>query len=146
MIEVLVSPLDREDLIEPIRAAVEATLVEEGYEVGEVSVALLNDADMRDMNRNHLGHDYTTDVISFGLWEEGEPVVGDIYIGLEQAARQAAEAGVNPVQEILRLAVHGSLHVLGWNHPEGDEGRDDSDMYRLQETILEGLVARGIGA
>ncbi len=146
MIQVLVSAQDRDDLVAPIQGAVEATVTDGGFDQAEISVALLGDAEMRGMNRDHLGHDYTTDVISFGLWDEGEPVVGDIYIGLDQAIRQAADAGVDADAEVLRLAVHGSLHVLGWDHPASEEDRADSEMYQRQEAILERLSARGTGA
>ena len=146
MIDVLVSAPGRDEMAEPIQAAVEATVIECGEEVAEISVALLGDVRMREMNRKHLGHDYPTDVISFGLWAAGEPVVGDIYIGVEQAGRQADENGITLMEECLRLAVHGSLHVLGWDHPEDSAERLESEMYRLQEAILEGLSARGIGS
>ena len=140
------SAQDRDDLIAPIQRAVEATLADGGFDEAEISVALLGDSEMQDMNRDHLGHDFTTDVISFGLWEDGEPVVGDIYIGLDQAMRQAAEAGVEPDTEVLRLAVHGSLHVLGWDHPESEEDRAASEMYRKQEAILQRLAVERAGA
>ena len=87
------------------------------------------------MNRRYLRHDHVTDVISFPLWEIDEPPVGDIYIGYEQAQRQAEEAGVALEQEIARLAIHGTLHVLGHEHPD-DETRTTSKMWQLQETIL----------
>ncbi len=126
--------------LEPLlRGAVEATLRRCGVPEAEISVALLDDPSMQRMNREYLGHDRTTDVISFALWGEGEPVVGDLYLGLEQAPRQAAEAGVDPREEFARLAVHGTLHVLGWDHPEAAEERASSEMYRLQEEIVAGL-------
>jgi len=145
MIDVLVSALDREDLAGEIRTAVEETARECGFSDGEISVALLDDVQMQAMNRDHLGHDYITDVISFGLWDEGEPVVGDIYIGVEQAARQAVDAGVQADHEVLRLAVHGTLHVLGWEHPDSAEDRAESAMYQLQERILHSLTVPGPG-
>lgn len=110
---------------------------------GEISVALLADADIRRLNREHLGHDRVTDVVAFPLWEEGEPVVGDVYVGLEQARRQAAAEGVPLAEELVRLAVHGTLHVLGWEHPEEASEREASPMYRRQERIVRAVVQTG---
>ena len=67
-------------------------------------------------------------------------VVGNIYIGLEQALRQAAEAAVPPAEEMVRLAVHGTLHVTGMDHPDRAELRASSPMYLLQERLVEALA------
>ncbi len=66
-----------------------------------------------------------------------EPPVGDIYLGTERAIEQAAEQGEPPARELARLAVHGTLHVLGYDHPETD--RESSEMWRHQERIVTGL-------
>ena len=142
MIEVQVDAGTHPELEDLLRSAVEATLSQAEIDAGEVSITLLDDAAIQAMNREHLKHDRVTDVISFALWEEGEPVVGDIYLGADQAGRQAAEADVDVHEEFTRLAVHGTLHVLGWDHPEAAEERVESEMYRLQETIVAAL-ARG---
>ncbi len=123
-----------------IRDAVLHVLEHEGVGRGEVSVTMLSDDDIRAMNRDYLSKDRPTDVIAFSLGGD-EGVMGDVYVGLEQARRQAAELGIAVEEEIVRLAVHGVLHVLGHEHPEG-AGREDSPMYRLQERLL-GEVLRG---
>lgn len=129
--------------VEAARAAVEATLHDRGVEEAEVSVALLDDAAIRALNRDHLGHDRPTDVLSFALYGEGEPVLGDVYVGWEQAVRQAEPEGVDVLEEIARLAVHGTLHVLGHDHPEDAEARTGSEMYRIQEAIVAALSPDG---
>ena len=125
-----------------VERAVRATLRDGGHDAGEVSVAFLGDAEITSLNREYLEHDRPTDVISFALHGEGEPPLGDVYVGVEQALRQAEELGVDPREELLRLAVHGTLHVLGWDHPEGEE-RLESEMFRRQEEILRTLLAGG---
>lgn len=125
------------------RRAVEATLAARGVEEAEVSLTLLDDAAMRALNRDHLAHDWTTDVLSFALYAADEPVLGDVYVGWEQAGRQADDVGVPVAEEVTRLAVHGTLHVLGFDHPEEAEGRETSEMYRLQEEIVTELL-RGV--
>ncbi len=105
---------------------------------GEISLALLGDAAIADLNLRFLGHEGPTDVIAFALYDEGEAPVGDVYLGYEQAVRQAGEHGVPVAQELARLAVHGTLHVLGEDHPEGED-RLQSGMWALQERIVAGL-------
>ncbi|MEK9500993.1 rRNA maturation RNase YbeY [Gemmatimonadota bacterium DH-20] len=125
-----------------LEAGVRRALRRRGVERAEVSVALVDDPAIHELNRRHLGHDYPTDVISFGLWQPGDPVVvGDIYIGWEQARRQAADLGVDEGEELLRLAVHGALHVAGMDHPDEAEQRAASEMVRLQEAVVRELLS-----
>ena len=119
-----------------LERAVRLTLDAEDVWESEISLTLLDDARIRALNRDHLAHDAPTDVLSFALHEDGEPPLGDIYLGVEQARRQAAEAGVTEVEELVRLAVHGTLHVLGWDHPDPPEERFTSTMWRRQEAIV----------
>ncbi len=126
--------------LEKIRAGVAEVLGQasaEGIPVegGELSITFVDDAGARDLNLRYLGHDWVPDVLSFALHAEGEPPVGDVYIGFEQALRQASDEGVPAEEEFVRLAVHGVLHVLGQEHPEG-EARMESEMYRRQEAIV----------
>jgi probable rRNA maturation factor len=120
------------------RTALQTLSVDEA----EVSVALQDDAAISALNKEYLSHDGPTDVISFALYDAGEPPLGDVYIGFEQALRQAESLGVAPEQELMRLAVHGVLHVMGYDHPDGEE-RLQSDMWALQERIMSELEENG---
>jgi probable rRNA maturation factor len=122
-----------------IEAAVRHVLAEEGVRSAEISVALLGDAEIAALNQQYLEHEGPTDVISFPLHDHGEAPLGDIYVGVEQAARQAAGFGATPAEEVLRLAVHGTLHVLGYDHPAGAE-RAGCDMYVRQEALLSAIL------
>jgi len=110
------------------------------FSVAEISITLLDDDEIARMNAEFLQHDGPTDVISFALYETGEVPVGDVYVGAEQAARQAAQAGVPLHEELARLAVHGVLHVLGHDHPDGS-ARLKSQMWQMQEQILATVLA-----
>ena len=121
-----------------IEAAVRHVLREEGVDAAEISIALVSDEEIASLNEDYLKHEGPTDVISFALHEEGESPLGDVYVGVEQAIRQAAEFGATPADEVLRLAIHGTLHVLGWEHPEG-AGRTESEMFARQEELLRGV-------
>jgi probable rRNA maturation factor len=106
---------------------------------GELSITLADDDIMIRLNRGYLKREGTTDVMAFPLWAGDEPPLGDVYIGLQQAARQADALGVPLREELARLAIHGSLHVLGLDHPE-DAAREDSEMWRVQERILRSVM------
>ena len=144
MLDVTVDPGPFADApVDLLERAVQHTLQGEGLFDAEISVALLADPDIRVLNRRHLGHDSVTDVISFALHETGEPVIGDVYLGGEQARRQAREEGVDEVEELVRLAVHGTLHVLGWDHPEEAGARVRSPMWQRQERLVAEVMAAG---
>jgi len=130
---------------ERVEAAVRHVLRAEGVRAAEISVALVGDAEMAALNGEYLGHEGPTDVISFHLHDRGEPPLGDVYVGVHQAARQAAGFGAPADEEVLRLAVHGTLHVLGYDHPEGDE-RASSPMFARQEALLREFLSGGAGA
>jgi probable rRNA maturation factor len=122
-----------------IEKAVRRTLEAEQRTDVEISIALLPDKEMRRLNTEHLGKDRTTDVLAFALSGDDEPTVGDVYLGFDQAARQAEEVGVELAQELARLAIHGTLHVLGYDHPE-DSDRLESPMFQLQERLLQEVL------
>lgn len=126
----------------PLSAARTETLVQltmdaEKIRDAMVSVAFVGVRAIADLNRKYLAHPGPTDVISFGMGREkkSSPVVGDIYICAEVAARNAKRLKVSLRSELERLVVHGSLHVTGRDHPD-DETRTSSPMWRKQEKIL----------
>lgn len=123
-----------------VRAA-RTALGAEGVGDAQLSVALLGDPAIRELNREHLGHDRATDVISFPLWETGEAVVGDVYVGADQARRQAADEGISLEEELVRLVIHGTLHVLGWDHADVSGPRQDTPMWRRQEDLVRVVCA-----
>lgn len=117
-----------------IEEAVRRTLRGEGTdEAAEISVTLLDDDDIRALNRSYLDRDRATDVLAFALG--ASPLLGDVYVGLDRAREQAAENGIPLEEELVRLAIHGTLHVLGHDHPRGPE-RVDSPMFELQERLV----------
>ncbi len=124
--------------------AVRTTLADEGTKNGEVSLTLVGDDRIRALNRDYLGRDRVTDVISFALHGPGEPLLADIYIGYPQALRQAAELGLSADEELVRLAIHGTLHALGHDHPVED--RFSSAFFRRQEALVKRVLAAADGS
>jgi probable rRNA maturation factor len=102
-----------------------------------LSITFVGKATISELNRRYLKHHGPTDVISFGLGRTGKrgAVVGDIYICPEVARDNAKRQGIPVGEEVLRLVVHGTLHVLGQDHPTGPS-RTTSPMWRRQERIL----------
>lgn len=93
----------------------------------EVDITIVDDAEIHTLNRDYRNVDRSTDVLSFALDEESEEepelvggpeehLLGDIIISAETAARQAEEFGHGLEREIVYLAVHGLLHLLGYDH------------------------------
>ena len=121
-----------------VRRVVAAVLAGE-HRRARMSVTFLGRDAMRRLNALHLGRDRPTDVISFGLRHPGGELVGDVYVCPWVAAREAHTRGIPVRQELIRLLVHGTLHALGYDHPEG-ERRTRSAMWRRQERYVETLA------
>jgi len=100
-----------------------------------VSISFVNDAEIARLNRERLGRTGPTDVIAFDLTEPGLPLdrVGDIYISKDTALANSARFGVRPGEELLRLLIHGLLHVLGYRDEEPEDKRK---MMRVQAGML----------
>lgn len=109
----------------------------EGVRSATLSIAFVSDRRIAALNWRHLGHRGPTDVISFGFAPShpGAPIEGDIYIAPDVARRNAVANRRGAREELLRLVVHGVLHVLGHDHPEG-EARQGSPMWKRQEALL----------
>ena len=126
-------PLPRARVREIVRAVMQA----EGVRDALVSVTFVGVATISRLNRDYLSRRGPTDVIAFGLERAGAatPVIGDIYICPKIAERNARRLRIPLKRELARLVVHGTLHVLGLDHPE-DGARAASPMWRKQERIL----------
>ena len=101
---------------------------------GEVALVLTNDAPVRRLNARYRHQDKPTDVLSFP-GPGGEGGMGDIVISLDTAARNAPRFGRTLAQELDVLALHGFLHVLGYDH-ETDDGTMDRIEKRLRRRLL----------
>lgn len=122
-----------------LRAASAAALRHARVRDALVSITMLSARRMAALNKKHLGHAGATDVITFGFRDPRGAVLGDIYLCPSVAAANAKAFGVSAREELVRLAIHGTLHVLGHEHPEG-AARTTSKMWKLQERLLAGLA------
>jgi probable rRNA maturation factor len=108
-----------------------------------LSLTLVDDAAIRELNRDHRGKDKPTDVLSFPMFEGGdaphagvERMLGDVVISVETARRQAAEYDATLQRELYRLLIHGLLHVMGHDHEEaGERAEMETQERRLADAI-----------
>jgi probable rRNA maturation factor len=116
----------------------------------ELSLVIVGDDEMSRLHEAYRGEPGTTDVLSFpyeaseiGEVEEMSRYLGDIIVCYEQAERQAADEGHGTAEELVLLAVHGALHLLGYD----DEALEDKSlMWRQQQAIMERLGLRHINS
>lgn len=120
---------------------INAALEHENVNNAIFSVVFVGDEEIHEMNREYRGVDRVTDVISFAFEDNNDLVyndirmLGDIFICIPQMKRQATEYGHSEKRELSFLAVHGILHLLGYDHMNEE---DEKVMFALQELILDG--------
>lgn len=120
-------PVDEDRL----RKVAEVALASEGVvDEAELSIALVGEEEMRQLNAQYRGKDYPTDVLSFqseaveGMVGDTPHLLGDVVIAPSVAARQADEYGQSFVRELGLLLVHGILHLLGYDHQSDAEAEE----------------------
>jgi len=133
----------KEQLIELLDKAIKACLLYENWDVDyEVSLSLVDNNEIRELNRMYRGKDYSTDVLSFPLLAEDqiidieEKLLGDIVISVEKAAEQAQEYNHSFDREMGFLVVHSMFHLMGYDHDTEDA---TSDMRIREEAVLASL-------
>ena len=104
-----------------------------------MSITFMGRDAMRRLNAEHRGHDRPTDVLAFTLEQPQGLPLADVYVCAAVAARASVAQRVPLRQELIRLVVHGTLHALGHDHPEGPD-RTRSPMWRRQERYVEALA------
>ena len=112
---------------EALKTLITHVLDSEGASWDSVGVILADHTVVTDLNSRYLNHDYDTDVLSFRL-DDGGPIEGEVYVDVETAVERCSEFDVAPADEIRRYAVHGVLHLIGY---------DDST--EMQEKAMRGL-------
>ncbi len=109
----------------------------------ELSLAIVGDRAIRRLNREYLGKDHPTNVISFSLQEGAfghlSPALGDVVISADTAAREAAAAGISTWERVLFLLLHGILHLTGYDHERSGDAEARRMMKREKElyTLLQ---------
>ena len=125
-----------------MKKVLKEVLKKEKIKNARFSVIIITDSEIKAINKKYRKIDKPTDVISFALEENQKEqvflknrVLGDIYISLDKAKKQAIEYGHSLRRELCFLAVHGLLHLLGYDHNTKEE---EKIMFKKQELILDG--------
>ncbi len=106
---------------------------------GEMNLVFVRRGPMRKINKGYLGHDYDTDVISFPYPASKVPDApfGDVFVSIDQARKQAKEMGHDLSLELLTLAVHGTLHLVGYDDAKPAQKRR---MFARQDRVLRSVL------
>ncbi|MCY9050943.1 rRNA maturation RNase YbeY [Bacillus inaquosorum] len=135
-----------EEMLKEVENLLQFAAEREGVQdQAEVSVTIVTNEDIQQINKDYRGKDAPTDVISFALEEEGEgeveivgaempPVLGDIIISTDRTREQAEEYNHSFKRELGFLAVHGFLHLLGYDHMTKEE---EEEMFTKQKDLLD---------
>ncbi len=107
-----------------------------GFNDDELSVVIVDDTEMAGLNEQYRGKTGPTNVLSFSM-REGEygdvtPLLGDVVISVETAAKEAAEAGVTVEERLSQLLVHGILHLADYDHERSDDEADIMEKKSLE--------------
>lgn len=145
MIYIETNPSLQTDLaMEILKRAARAVLTHQSAD-GDLTIVLTDNAQLHELNRDYLGIDAPTDVLSFPASEtdpeSARRYLGDILVSVPRAEEQAQAAGHALQAEVQLLIVHGTLHLLGYDHA-GDE--DKAQMWKAQAEILEKLGLKDI--
>jgi len=121
-----------------LRRFLEKVIGDEELLPGDLNFIFTNDASIIQINREFLGHDYFTDVITFNN-SEGSILNGEIYLSVDTIKRNAQEYKVKLYQEIARVMIHGVLHLCGYND---DSERSRKVMLKRQEELLKEFLKK----
>jgi probable rRNA maturation factor len=113
-----------------IRNVVSEILAGEGVTGGQISVAVVDDPTIHGVNRQHLNHDYPTDVISFVFDRDGSRLDGEVIVSADAARGAAEHLGWAAENELLLYVVHGTLHLVGYD----DRSEADREQMRGRES------------
>jgi len=127
--------IDRKKLI----SQMETILTELNQSSSEISIMLVNDAKIKKLNSNYRGRNVPTDVLAFpqdedAMNDNGGPLLGDVVVSVETSRRQAKEHCLSSDEELILLIIHGTLHLLGYDHERS--AKDKRKMQNLTQKIF----------
>jgi probable rRNA maturation factor len=102
----------------------------ENFSCGRINFIFCNDQYLLNINKEFLKHDYFTDIITFD-YSKNKKLSGDLYLSVERITENAGKFGVSFLDEIVRVMIHGILHLIGYN----DKTSDEKKMIREKEDI-----------
>jgi probable rRNA maturation factor len=133
----IVNQLDTRKVTKPVVTAVLATLTDHD-QLGEVVVTLAGSATLQSLNREFAGQDRTTDVLTFPAPNHAAGILGDVIVNWDMAVIQAQRRQIKPIEEAAMLAVHGTLHLLGY------DDHNEADRHTMIEAMNRAMLLAGL--
>lgn len=112
-----------------IKKWLKETIENEGYKLGELNYIFCSDEYLHQMNVSYLNHDTLTDIITFDNSDIEGKIIGDIFISIDRVNENAKKFGVEFIDELNRVMVHGALHLVGYK----DKKKDEQEKMRAKE-------------
>ena len=119
------------------REWIDKIILKEGYKQGDINIIFCSDDYLHQINLKYLKHNTLTDIVTFNMSENEGVISGDIYISIERAKENARTYQVSTSQEVMRLIVHGILHLAGYK----DKTLEDKENMRAKEDYYLSLPA-----
>ena len=116
-----------------IKSWLNSVLASENKRADKISIILTSDENLREINKKYLSKNYYTDIITFDYSNESS-ISGDLFISLERVEENAEKYGTEKNRELLRVIVHGILHLMGYGDANEDEKRN---MRNMEDRFLE---------
>ena len=117
-------------------------LIDKNQNTATISIILTNDKKLLQLKNQYFQQDVLTDVITFNLEEDGDPIDGEIYISLNRVSENAREFKQNTDRELKRVIIHGCLHLLGYDDQTPEEKKTMTRMedHYLSQPIVPGQI------
>lgn len=115
-----------------VHSLISAIIKEYSLSFTSLSISFINSNELRDINKEYLNHDYETDVITFNYSRQKKNIDGEILISFEEAKRNAKRYNVKLGQELIRLVIHGMLHLLHFD----DKNEESKKIMKKEENKL----------
>ncbi|PCH66347.1 MAG: rRNA maturation RNase YbeY [Bacteroidetes bacterium] len=101
-----------------------STITSESCQHGDINYIFCNDSHLLEINKEHLEHNYFTDIITFNLSDNKNIISGDLFISVDRVASNALELNISSETELKRVILHGILHLIGYNDKTESEKRE----------------------
>lgn len=115
-----------------INTNIKKVFAEHDIKINHINIVFLDDAELLNLNKKYLQHDDFTDIITFNYSEEAKLIDGELYISHERLKENSVLNNVLLEEEIMRVIIHGCLHLCGYN----DKSNDDKKIMRLKEDLF----------
>ena len=125
---------------ETVKKAMSVVLDGEDKDYTCISVLLVSDDEIKKINKKYLGHDYATDVVTFPLHLDSDPIEGEIYVRLQTTERNSKLFNSSHSSEIIRVVIHGILHLTGYD----DSTSESREEMKKKEDLYLNLIADSV--